>query len=259
MRATSQELKDALARGMMDAGCDIIDLGMTGTEQVYFASFYLDVDGGIEVTASHNPIDFNGMKLVRRNAKPISGDTGLNDIKALAESGDFEQAARQGELTNMDLMPQFVEHLLGYVNLQAFKPLKIVMNSGNGAAGPTVDAIEHAFQTAGVPVTFIKVHHEPDATFPNGIPNPLLPENRSSTSDAVIAHSADMGVAWDGDFDRCFLFDEQGNFIEGYYIIGILAEVFLRKNPGEKIIHDPRLIWNTIDCIERSGGVAVQS
>ncbi|WP_430462254.1 phosphomannomutase CpsG [Thalassolituus sp. LLYu03] len=259
VRATSKELKDALARGMMDAGCDVIDLGMTGTEQVYFAAFHLDVDGGIEVTASHNPIDFNGMKLVRRNAQPISGDTGLNDIKRLAEQAEFAVSERQGECSNLDLMPEYVAHLLGYVSLPSLKPLKLVVNAGNGAAGPAVDAIEAAFQAAGVPVEFIKVHHEPDATFPNGIPNPLLPENRSSTAEAVIAHGADMGIAWDGDFDRCFLFDEQGNFIEGYYIVGLLAEAFLRKNPGEKIIHDPRLTWNTVHCVERTGGIAVQS
>ncbi|MAS24393.1 MAG: phosphomannomutase CpsG [Oceanospirillaceae bacterium] len=259
VRATSNELKEALAQGMMDAGCDVVDLGMTGTEQVYFASFHLDVDGGIEVTASHNPIDFNGMKLVRRNAQPISGDTGLKDIKALAESGDFAEPERKGECTSLDLMPEYVEHLLGYVNLANLKPLKLVVNAGNGAAGPAVDALEQALKAAGAPVTFIKVHHEPDPTFPNGIPNPLLPENRSATADAVVEHGADMGIAWDGDFDRCFLFDEQGNFIEGYYIVGLLAEAFLRKNPGEKIIHDPRLTWNTVHCVERSGGVAVQS
>jgi len=259
IRETSEELKKALAKGMMDAGCDVIDLGMTGTEQVYFAAFHLDVDGGIEVTASHNPIDFNGMKLVRRDAKPISGDTGLKDIKALAESGDFEVVHHKGSVTTLDLMSAYVEHLLGYVNTENFTPLKLVVNAGNGSAGPSIDAIEDEFKRLNVPVEFIKVHHEPDPSFPHGIPNPLLPENRSVTAAAVVENDADMGIAWDGDFDRCFLFDEKGGFIEGYYIVGLLAEAFLLKHKGEKVIHDPRLTWNTIDMVTRSGGEAIQS
>ncbi|WP_420591957.1 phosphomannomutase CpsG [Bacterioplanoides sp.] len=259
VRETSEELKQSLARGIMDAGCDVIDLGMTGTEQVYFASFHLDVDGGIEVTASHNPIDFNGMKLVRRGAQPISGDTGLKDIQELAESGAFEEVDKKGSLTSLDLMPAFVEHLLGYVDVNNFEPLKLVVNAGNGSAGPSIDAIEGEFVRLGLPVEFVKVHHQPDPSFPNGIPNPLLPENRSATAIAVVENKADMGIAWDGDFDRCFLFDENGEFIEGYYIVGLLAEAFLLKHQGEKIIHDPRLTWNTINMVERSGGVAIQS
>lgn len=259
VRETSDTLKQALARGMTDAGCHVIDLGMTGTEQVYFAAFYLDVDGGIEVTASHNPIDFNGMKLVRRGAQPISGDTGLKEIQNLAESDDFNEVSDKGSVTSLSLMDAYVEHLLGYIDLSHLKPLKLVVNAGNGSAGPSIDAIEQALNQRGVPLEFIKVHHEPDAGFPHGIPNPLLPENRSATAEAVIQHQADMGIAWDGDFDRCFLFDENGDFIEGYYIVGLLAEAFLRKHPGEKVIHDPRLTWNTIDMVERSGGVAIQS
>ena len=259
VRETSEELKQALAQGMMDAGCDVIDLGMTGTEQVYFAAFHLDVDGGIEVTASHNPIDFNGMKLVRRDAKPISGDTGLKDIQALAESGGFEVVDQKGSVTTQDLMSAYVGHLLGYVNTENFTPLKLVVNAGNGSAGPSINAIEDEFKRLNVPVEFIKVHHEPDPSFPHGIPNPLLPENRSVTAAAVVQHNADMGIAWDGDFDRCFLFDEHGEFIEGYYIVGLLAEAFLLKHKGEKVIHDPRLTWNTIDMVKRSGGEAIQS
>src|SRR5690554_3579969 len=259
VRATSESLKQALAQGIMDAGCDVIDLGMTGTEEIYFAAFHLDVDGGIEVTASHNPIDFNGMKLVKRGAQPISGDTGLNDIKALAESQAFTPAARQGQKTQHNLRTAYVQHLLGYISPANIKPLTIVVNAGNGAAGPALDAIEAELQHKGVPITFIKVHHTPDPTFPNGIPNPLLEENRAATANAVIEHNADMGIAWDGDFDRCFLFDEQGGFIEGYYIVGLLAEAFLKKHPGEKIIHDPRLTWNTIDICQQNGGHAIQS
>lgn len=259
MRLSSEGLKQALANGLMDAGCDVIDLGMTGTEEVYFAAFHLDVDGGIEVTASHNPIDFNGMKLVRRGAQPISGDTGLKDIQGLAEAGDFAPAGRRGTLARQSCQDAYIEHLLGYIRPAELKPLKLVVNAGNGAAGHVIDALEQRFQALGARVEFIKVHHQPDGTFPNGIPNPILPENRAATADAVKAHGADMGIAWDGDFDRCFLFDENGEFIEGYYIVGLLAEAFLKKEPGAKIIHDPRLTWNTIDICQQHGGQAIQS
>lgn len=259
MRLSTAGLKQALANGLMDAGCDVIDLGMTGTEEVYFAAFHLDVDGGIEVTASHNSIDFNGMKLVRRGAQPISGDTGLKEIQRLAEVGDFAPVSRHGALTRQSCLDAYIEHLLGYVRPADLRPLKLVVNSGNGAAGHVIDALEQRFQALGAPVEFIKVHHEADGTFPNGIPNPILPENRAATADAVKAHGADMGIAWDGDFDRCFLFDESGEFIEGYYIVGLLAEAFLKKEPGAKIIHDPRLTWNTIDICAQHGGQAIQS
>ncbi len=259
MRLSSEGLKQALANGLMDAGCDVIDLGMTGTEEVYFAAFHLDVDGGIQVTASQNPIDFNGMKLVRRGAQPISSDTGLKDIQGLAEAGDFAPAGRRGTLARQSCQDAYIEHLLGYIRPAELKPLKLVVNAGNGAAGHVNDALEQRFHALGARVEFIKVHHQPDGTFPNGIPNPILPENRAATADAVRAHSADMGIAWDGDFDRCFLFDENGEFIEGYYIVGLLAEAFLKKEPGAKIIHDPRLTWNTIDICAQNSGQAIQS
>jgi phosphomannomutase/phosphomannomutase/phosphoglucomutase len=259
MRLSSEPLKQALANGLLDAGCDVIDLGMTGTEEVYFAAFHLDVDGGIEVTASHNPIDFNGMKLVRRGAQPISGDTGLKDIQGLAEANDFPAVAQRGQLTRQTCLDAYIDHLLGYLRADQLKPLKLVVNAGNGAAGHVLDALEQRFQAMGAKVEFIKVHHQPDGSFPNGIPNPLLPENRAATADAVKAHNADMGIAWDGDFDRCFLFDENGRFIEGYYIVGLLAEAFLKKESGAKIIHDPRLTWNTLDICQQQGGKAIQS
>jgi phosphomannomutase len=259
MRLSSPSLKQALSKGLMDAGVDVIDIGMTGTEEVYFAAFHLDVDGGIEVTASHNPMDYNGMKLVKKNAQPISGDSGLNEIEALVRSGDFTESTKKGSLTHQSILDDYVSHLMGYIDPSKIRPLKLVVNAGNGAAGHVIDALEQRFIAAQMPVTFIKIHHDADGTFPNGIPNPLLPENRSATADAVIAHNADMGIAWDGDFDRCFLFDEHGEFIEGYYIVGLLAEAFLIKNPGEKVIHDPRLTWNTIDMAEKAGGYAIQS
>ena len=258
VRLTSEELKLALADGLLDAGVNVIDLGMTGTEEIYFATSHLKVDGGVEVTASHNPMDYNGMKLVKAKSKPISGDSGLLDIKALAETQNFaKKAAVRGTLTQSSTLAAYVKHLLGYINLANITPLKLIVNSGNGAAGHVIDAIEAEFQKNNVPIEFIKVHHEANGNFPNGIPNPLLPENRQDTTDAIIANNADMGIAWDGDFDRCFLFDEKGQFIEGYYIVGLLAEAFLQKNKAAKIIHDPRLTWNTINVVKAVGGVPI--
>lgn len=259
IRLTSESLKQAVANGLMDAGVNVIDIGMTGTEEIYFAAQYLGIDGAIEITASHNPMDYNGMKLVRQSARPISGDTGLREIQKLAESADFTEVDKKGSLSEQSILEPYVDHLLTYINPENFKPLKLVVNAGNGAAGHVIDVLEKQFQKLKIPVQFIKIHHQPDGTFPHGIPNPLLPECRQDTSDAVLASNADMGIAWDGDFDRCFLFDEKGQFIEGYYIVGLLAEAFLKKNPGSKIIHDPRLSWNTIEMVKTAGGIPVQS
>ncbi|MFW2083308.1 phosphomannomutase CpsG [Acinetobacter guillouiae] len=259
VRLTSEDLKQATIRGLNDAGVDVLDLGMTGTEEVYFGAFHLDVQGGIEITASHNPMDYNGMKLVRENARPISADTGLKDIQSLAESEQFIEVEKKGTTQKYNILPEFIEHLLTYIDPSKIRPLKLVMNAGNGAAGHVVDAIEEKFKALNIPVEFIKIHNHPDGTFPNGIPNPILVENRDSTCNAVLIHHADMGIAWDGDFDRCFLFDEKGQFIEGYYIVGLLAQAFLLKQAGEKIVHDPRLVWNTLDIIEQYQGIAVQS
>jgi len=259
IRLSSETLKNALAQGLIDGGSDVIDIGLCGTEHIYFATSHLNCDGGICVTASHNPIDYNGMKLVRSESKPISGDTGLFDIKALAEKNDFSTSPYIGNIEQKSIEQAYTEHLFEYIDVKNLKPLKLVVNPGNGAAGPALNAIEEKLKQLNIPVEFIKVNFEPDGSFPNGIPNPLLPENRFSTQDAVINHNADMGIAWDGDFDRCFLFDERGEFIEGYYIVGLLAENFLAKNTSkkEKIIHDPRLTWNTIDIVNQSGGEAV--
>ncbi|WP_441369888.1 phosphomannomutase CpsG [Acinetobacter lwoffii] len=259
IRLSSEDLKQATIRGLNDAGVNVLDLGMTGTEEVYFGAFHLDVQGGIEVTASHNPMDYNGMKLVRENSRPISADTGLKEIQALAESGEFTKTTVKGSTEKYNILPEFIEHLMTYIDPAKIIPLKLVVNAGNGAAGHVIDAIEGKFKTLNVPIKFIKIHHEADGTFPNGIPNPLLVENRDSTRNAVLEHGADMGLAWDGDFDRCFLFDEKGQFIEGYYIVGLLAQAFLLKQSGEKIVHDPRLVWNTLDIAEQYKGETVQS
>lgn len=259
VRLTSEELKQALANGLMDAGVNVIDIGVTGTEEIYFATFHLGVDGGIEVTASHNPMDYNGMKLVREGSKPISGDTGLREIQELAEKNKFVDATTKGVYSKVSLLKEYVDHLMGYITPENIKPMKLVINSGNGAAGHVIDELEKRFITLNIPLEIIKVHHEEDGNFPNGIPNPLLPECRADTANAVKEHKADMGIAFDGDFDRCFLFDENGDFIEGYYIVGLLAEAFLQKEQGAKIIHDPRLSWNTIDVVTKAGGVPVMS
>ncbi len=267
VRETSEELKMALADGIMDAGFDVIDIGMTGTEEVYFAVQHLKVDGGIEVTASHNPIDYNGMKPVREGSRPVSGDTGLLDIKRMAEENSYEPRAKGDEQKNekkgsyrrLSILVEYVEHLLTYIDVKNIKPLKLVVNSGNGAAGHVVDEMEKVFTERKIPITFVKIHHDADPTFPNGIPNPILIENREATSKAVVESGADFGIAWDGDFDRCFLFDEKGDFIEGYYIVGLLAEAFLAKNSNERVIHDPRLTWNTIEIANKMHGEAIQS
>ncbi|MEH0742554.1 phosphomannomutase CpsG [Vibrio cholerae] len=259
VRLTSEELKLALSEGLMDAGVNVLDIGLSGTEEIYFATFHLGVDGGVEVTASHNPMDYNGMKLVREGAKPISGDTGLRDIQTLAEENIFVDVQEKGTYKKIDILSDYTDHLMGYITPENIKPMKLVINSGNGAAGHVIDSLEERFIALNIPLDIIKVHHEEDGNFPNGIPNPLLPECREDTANAVKVHKADMGIAFDGDFDRCFLFDENGDFIEGYYIVGLLAEAFLQKEKGAKIIHDPRLSWNTIDVVTKSGGVPVMS
>ncbi|MFS1704851.1 phosphomannomutase CpsG [Alteromonas sp. AMM-1] len=289
VRLTSLPLKLALSAGLIDGGATVTDIGMAGTEEIYFATKHLGVDGGIEVTASHNPINYNGMKLVKAGSVPISGDTGLNAIKDRAELLDDAYVAERldfyaksakidadafyagkahiatdilaetGKYHRHANMDAYASHILSYVDINKFTPLKIVTNAGNGAAGAALDALEKKLRDKGVPIEFVKVHHHPDGTFPNGIPNPLLPENRADTANAVIEHGADFGIAWDGDFDRCFLFDADGNFIEGYYIVGLLAQAFLDKDSDNKIIYDPRVYWNTEDIIHNAGGTAIKS
>jgi len=254
IRLSSAALTDALCRGLTDSGVDVDDIGICGTEGVYFACFDGGYDGGIMVTASHNPSDYNGMKFVRESSKPISGDNGLQEIRGFAERAAFPAPERTGVRREVDTNDAYIAHLLSYVDLSRLKPLKIVVNAGNGGAGLVVDRLEPH-----LPFRFVKVHHAPDGHFPNGIPNPMLEENRASTIAAIRESGADFGIAWDGDFDRCFLFDEQGGFIEGYYIVGLLASVLLRGETGGKVVHDPRLTWNTIEVVADHGGSAVLS
>jgi phosphomannomutase len=254
IRLSSKELSDAVARGIRDAGAEVMDIQLGGTEMVYFATDYLDADGGIMVTASHNPADYNGLKIVREEARPVSADSGLLDIRALAEADKRLKARKRGVHAPVNIFDLYIDHLLTYIDHTQLKPLKLVVNPGNGGAGIAMDGLRER-----LPFRFIDVNYAPDGTFPNGIPNPMLLENQAVTSEAVIKYGADMGIAWDGDFDRCFLFDEKGGFIEGYYIVGLLAESILKRKPGSKIIHDPRLTWNTLDIVAVAGGEAVQS
>jgi len=254
MRLSSPALADAVAHGITDAGADCFELGLCGTEEVYFATFHEGMDGGVMVTASHNPADYNGLKFVREQARPLSGDAGLPEVRALAEAGAFPEPARRGSRRALNTRADYVAHLLGYVARDALKPLRLVVNPGNGCAGPVLDALAPR-----LPFALLRMYAEPDGTFPNGIPNPLLPENRAATAERVRAAGADMGIAWDGDFDRCFLFDENGRFIEGYYIVGLLGAAFARREPGAKIVYDPRLTWNTVEMVRAAGGEPVMS
>lgn len=245
VRDSSAALLRAAALGMEAAGAAVSSIGLCGTEEIYFATFHYGFDGGLMITASHNPMGWNGMKLVREDARPLSGDEGLAEVRALCDSAPEPDLSREPALAMLAHREALVAHLLSYVDVAQLKPLRIVANPGNGTAGPLMDALcRH------LPFDVIRVHYEPDPRFPNGIPNPMLPENRAATADTVRASQADFGIAWDGDFDRCFLFDENGGFIEGYYMVGLLAEALLQRWPGEKIVQEPRLTWNTIEVVE---------
>jgi len=255
VRKSSPELAEALANGLNDAGCNVYDLGLCGTEMVYFGTPFLDADGGIMITASHNPPEYNGLKFVKRGSHPMGYDSGLNEIEKMILKDDLgEISSYKGKVIVKDILNDFINNLKQFYNPQKIESYKVVVNAGNGCVGPALDVLEKY-----LPVKMIKVFHEPDSNFPNGVPNPLLPENRQPTIDAIKEHKADLGVAWDGDYDRCFFFDELGNFIEGYYIVGILAKSILKSHPGEKIVHDPRLTWNTVEVVQKAGGIPVVS
>lgn len=255
IRKSSEEISEALTKGLNDAGADVIDIGLCGTEMVYFGTPFLNADGGIMITASHNPPEYNGMKFVKRDAVPVGYNSGLNEVEKMILKNELgEISAKKGNYTKKDIMRDFINNLKQFYDAKKIKPFTVVVNAGNGCAGLSIDAIEKD-----LPIKMIKVFNEPDSDFPNGVPNPLLPENRKPTIDAVLKNKANLGVAWDGDYDRCFFFDEKGIFIEGYYIVGILAKSILKNYPGERIVHDPRLTWNTLEIVKENGGVAVQS
>lgn len=260
IRASSQALAGAVAQGLMAAGVEVLDLGLSGTEEMYFATTHLGADGGICVTASHNPMDYNGMKMVRAGSAPLDAATGLAAIRALAETQAFAPARAGGRVTDATATRgAYVDRVLSFVDIAALRPLHVLVNCGNGAAGPTFDAIASALSARGAPLRFTRMHHDPDGTFPHGIPNPLLPENQPATAQATIAAGSDMAVAFDGDFDRCFFFDHEGRFVPGEYVVGLLAEVFCAKEPAATIIHDPRVILATQSAVARAGGRAVMA
>ncbi|NLO07122.1 MAG: phosphomannomutase [candidate division WS1 bacterium] len=254
MRLSSEELADALIRGLNDAGADAVDIGMVGTEVIYFASAQQGVGGGIMVTASHNPSDYNGLKFVRSGARPISGDTGLREMEAMVAEGNLQNAAQKGQTRRENVDEAYVSSVLSFIDPQELEAMDVVVNPGNGCAGPFLDMI-----AGHLPISFTRMDYEPDGTFPHGVPNPLKPENRLRTAEMVKSSGAALGIAWDGDFDRCFFFDENAQFIEGYYLVGLLAQRMLKNAPGAKIIHDPRLVWNTVEVVTQAGGVPVQS
>ncbi|HED06536.1 MAG TPA: phosphomannomutase [Ignavibacteria bacterium] len=255
IRESSKLLSSSLADGINDFGAEVIDIGLCGTEMIYFGTSFLDTDGGIMITASHNPPEYNGMKFVKKNSVPVGYNSGLNEIeKMIVKENPIIVNDVKGKVTDIDLMNDFITNLKNFYDASKIKPLKVVVNAGNGCAGLALDELEKL-----LPIEMIKIFNNPDSAFPNGVPNPLLPDNRAHTIEAVKKHNADLGVAWDGDYDRCFFFDEHGNFIEGYYIVGLLAKSILKNNPGENIVHDPRLIWNTLEIVKSHGGTPVQS
>jgi len=260
-RETSPELAAAVMRGICDAGSDAMSIGLAGTEEMYWAVTEFDVCAGIEITASHNPINYNGLKIVKFGSQPLSDQEDFQAIKLLAENETWVENISKGSIKDIskEARIKYVQHVLGFINHPNLKPLKIVVNCGNGVAGPTFDAIATELNRLGVPLEFIRVHHDPDHTFPNGVPNPLLPENHAATGDVVKFEGADFGVAFDGDFDRCFFFDGSGEFVPGEYVVGLLASIFLDKEAGAKIVHDPRVVWNTQDIVSEKCGTTVQS
>ncbi len=256
IRKSSQAISDSLIRGLNDAGVNVIDIGLCGTEMIYFATPYFDADGGIMITASHNPPEYNGMKFVRKGSVPVGYDSGLSEVEKMILADDVDPWGPHdpGKIEHHDIMKHFMHHLKKFYDAHNIKPFNVVVNAGNGCAGLSLDAIEND-----LPIKMIKIFNNPDPEFPNGVPNPLLVENRNSTINAIKKNNADLGVAWDGDYDRCFFFDEKGNFIEGYYIVGLLAKSILKKHPGENIVHDPRLVWNTLEVVNNAGGKAIES
>ncbi len=255
IRKSSEEISEALTKGLNDAGADVIDIGLCGTEMVYFGTPFLNADGGIMITASHNPPEYNGMKFVKRESVPVGYSSGLNEVERMILKNELGDAAsKKGSYIKKDIMTEFIQNLKQFYDAKKINPFTVVVNAGNGCAGLALDAIEKD-----LPVKMIKIFNEPDSDFPNGVPNPLLSENRQPTVDAILKNNADLGVAWDGDYDRCFFFDAKGNFIEGYYIVGLLAKSILKNYPGENIVHDPRLTWNTLEIVKANGGTAVQS
>lgn len=255
VRNSSEPLSEALSKGFIDCGVNVIDIGLCGTEMIYFATSFLGTEAGVMITASHNPPEYNGMKVVKKDSVPAGYDSGLKEVEQIILQKNFlPLAENKGTLTKKDITTEFIANLDKFFEVKKLNPMKVVVNAGNGCVGPILNILEPK-----LPIEMVKLFIDPDPLFPNGVPNPMLEANRNPTIEAIKLNKADLGVAWDGDYDRCFFFDESGNFIEGYYIVGLLAKSILKKFPGEKIIHDPRLVWNTIEVVREAKGIAVQS
>jgi phosphomannomutase len=250
MRLSSPAMAAALTRGAVDAGCEVLDLGLVGTEMVYFAVGELDLDGGVAVTASHNPKEYTGMKIVRRGALPVGGESGLLEIRDRALKG-FGEATAAGSVREVDIWPDYVERVLSFVDIEAIARLKVVIDTANGMAGVMLPPVLERLPQ----VEAVRYFFEPDGAFPNHEPNPLLPENREFIVERTKAEAADFGVAFDGDADRCFFVDDEGNFVPGDFVTALLAESVLAKEPGAKIIYDVRASWAVPETIEKAGGV----
>lgn len=254
IRQSSVSLCHALCKGLTDGGVDVYNIGLVGTEMVYFTTFYYRLDGGIMITASHNPINYNGLKIVREEGKPVSADTGLTDIERIAFSSNFKMSNYIGKIKDKSIIEDYIHHLLTYIDIDKIRNLHVVVDGGNGCADV---AFRHLKQH--LPLTFSEIRMNPDGLFPHGVPNPMLVKNHKDISKMIIKKQADMGIAWDGDFDRCFFFDEKGQYIDGYYMVGLLSCYFLNKVKGSTIVHDPRLYWNTRKIVTENGGVSIES
>jgi phosphomannomutase len=252
MRLSSPVMTEAVMRGAAESGADVIDLGLVGTEMVYFAVGELGLDGGIAVTASHNPKEYTGMKIVRRGALPVGGDSGLLDIRAraISDAGARHETGPVGTITQEDIWPAFVERVLSFIDVSALKPLRVVIDAANGMAGAMLPPVLER-----LPVDVVRHFFEPDGSFPNHEPNPLLPENREFIVGEVTEEGADLGVAFDGDADRCFFVDDTGEFVPGDFVTALLAQSILEKEPGAKILYDVRASWAVPETIRRAGGV----
>ncbi len=250
MRVSSPSMADALMRGAAEAGADVVDVGLVGTEMLYYAVGELALDGGVMVTASHNPKEYTGMKIVRRGALPVGGDSGLLDIRTRAMSGARHETRPAGTVRQEDIWPRWVDAVLSFIDVETVEPLRVVIDAANGMAGallpPTLERL---------PVEAIRCYFEPDGTFPNHEPNPLLPENREFIVRKVKEERADLGVAFDGDADRCFFVDDTGEFVPGDFVTALLSASVLEKEPGAKILYDVRASWAVPQTIEQDGGV----
>lgn len=250
VRISSPSLQQALIEGLTGEGVDVINIGVISTDMLYYAVGSSGVDGGITVTASHNPREYNGMKFVRKDAIAVSGDTGLAEIAELTTVDHVPTDRPTGKVSEREMMDGYLTHIRSFVDLSSLKPLTAVINANFGLAAQVITKA-----LAGTPVKLVPLNETPDGTFPKGRPDPLIPESRQETIEKVIAAGADLGIAWDADADRCFFYDENGDFVDGYYMTAILAELALAKHPHGKIIHDPRLIWAVEDTVKRLGGI----